>query len=247
MFAEPPPTSFDLHFTLFGVPVRVHPFFWLAMLMLGPFHDPTPQAALVWVAAAFISILVHEFGHVWAIRYFGSSAHVVLHGFGGLAIQNTSWRRDPKSQFVISLAGPVAGFLLAGTIIAGLKASGVPVEFFHDPLPFGLMPRFGHLPGAYLSLFVFCLLYANIFWGVFNLLPIFPLDGGQMSLAAFQLYDQRDGNRKAFQLSIGTAVLLAVYAISEEQVFMALFFAYLAYQNWQYLQQLRGRFPGSPW
>lgn len=247
IFSEPPRTAYDLHFTLFGVPVRVHPFFWLAMLMLGPFGDPTPQTGLVWVVAAFISILMHEFGHVWAIRYYGSSAHIVLHGFGGLAIQNSTWQRDSKSQIVISLAGPIAGFLLAGTIIAGLMASGVRVEFFNEPLPFGLMPEFSRLPGIYLNLFVFCLLYANIFWGVFNLLPIFPLDGGQVAMAFFQLHDQRDGMRRAFQLSIVTAALLLIYALSERQMFMAVFFGYLAYQNYQNLQQLRGRFPGSPW
>jgi Zn-dependent protease len=156
------------------------------------------------------------------------------------------WRRDSKSQIVISLAGPVAGFLLAGTIIAGLMASGVIVKFIY-PLPFGIVPYFSPLPSEHLHQFVEDLLVANIFWGVFNLLPIFPLDGGQVALAAFQLHDQRDGMRKAFLLSLITAALLVVYSFSLKQTFMAIFFGYLAYQNWQYLQQLRGRFPGSPW
>ena len=129
LFEEPPRTAYDLNFTLLGTPVRVHPFFWLIMLLLGSSADTTAQEALVWLVAAFVSILVHEFGHVLAINYYGSPAHIVLHGFGGLAIQDSNWRRDPKSQIVISLAGPAAGFLLAGVILIGLKLGGQLAEF----------------------------------------------------------------------------------------------------------------------
>ena len=103
-FAEPQRTSYDLNFRLFGVPVRVHPFFWLAMLLLGTNSETTPKEALVWVVAAFVSILVHEFGHVAAITYFGSRCHVVLHGFGGLAIDDFN-RRAYAAAANLDLAG----------------------------------------------------------------------------------------------------------------------------------------------
>jgi stage IV sporulation protein FB len=64
LIGEPPPTQADLHFRLFGIPVRVHPFFWVATLFLGMAGKTAdPVNTLIWVAVVFVSILVHEFGH----------------------------------------------------------------------------------------------------------------------------------------------------------------------------------------
>lgn len=244
LFEEPPRTAYDLNFTLLGTPVRVHPFFWLIMLLLGSSADTTAQEALVWLVAAFVSILVHEFGHVLAINYYGSPAHIVLHGFGGLAIQDSNWRRDPKSQIVISLAGPAAGFLLAGVILIGLKLGGQ-LAFLRLGMPNIVNFQFYSFGKPYVDLLIGDLLYANIYWGLLNLLPIYPLDGGQTAASVFQIYDYRDGLRKALMLSIGTAVLIGVYGLTQGWQFSLFFFGYLAYQNYMTLQQLDGRYPGS--
>jgi hypothetical protein len=69
--------------------------------------------ALIWVAVCFISILLHEMGHVFALRCFGVDAEAALYGFGGLAIP----QRDVNGvvpRVLVALAGPVAGFCLAG-------------------------------------------------------------------------------------------------------------------------------------
>ena len=97
----------------------------------------------------------------------------------------------------------------------------------------------------YVDLLIGDLLYANIYWGLLNLLPIYPLDGGQTAASVFQLYDYRDGLRKALMLSIGTAVLIGVYGLTQGWQFSLFFFGYLAYQNYMTLQQLDGRYPGS--
>ena len=92
MLADPGPTPFDLRFRLFGTDVRVHPFFWLITILFGWswLLEVLPGNGLIevalWVACAFFSILLHEFGHVWMGRAFGSHGHIVLHGMGGLAI-----------------------------------------------------------------------------------------------------------------------------------------------------------------
>ncbi len=157
-FADPSPSPADLHFRLFGFPVRIHPFFWILCLVLGP---KEPQAALLWAVAVVISVLVHELGHAVLQRQFGGRPSIVLYGFGGLAIPNgppvSSWR-----QIAISLAGPGAGFLLAGLIWLGLTQLSEPL---------------GRIP----ALFISSLLFINVVWGVFNLLPIYPLDGGHVS------------------------------------------------------------------
>jgi stage IV sporulation protein FB len=248
IFQEPPRTNYDLNFTLFGTPVRIHPFFWLVGLMLGgPRMDF--KIALIWLAASFISILIHELGHVLAFNYYGTSAHVVLHGFGGLAIPNSHYgRRDHFSQIVISLAGPFAGFAMAGCILLGLKLGNIPIGLTFG-LPTLIDIEYIDLESRYLRILIAALLNLNIFWGLINLAPIYPLDGGQVSASLFQMYDFRDGFRKALILSMGTAIFIGVYFIANTNnaMFGAVFFGYLAYQNYQTLQMLSGRFPGSPW
>jgi Zn-dependent protease len=246
VFFEPPRTAYDLNFRIFGVPVRVHPFFWLAMVLLFPGGDPTPRDALIWVVAAFVSITAHELGHVVAITVFGSRAYVVLHGFGGLAIDQWNRRRTPPQQILISLAGPAAGFLLIGLVVLGIKLTGTPVAFeYRKPLGF----LFGSgIESATLNRFVWFLWIANIYWGLLNLLPIYPLDGGQATAAMFLWNDPGDGLRKAITLSFGIAVMLVVFAILNLGFNLtAVFFGYLAYENYQMLQSLRGGYRGSQW
>jgi hypothetical protein len=244
--AEPQRTAYDVNFQLFGVPVRIHPFFWLAMVLLGTGPKTTPQDALVWVVAAFLSILVHEFGHVAAIAYYGSRSRIVLHAFGGLAIQDSNWRRRPPEQIVISLAGPAAGFLFAALVVLLVRLGGSPVDvrYFRPIYLFFLHEPF---EARMLNLLIQDLWFANIYWGILNLLPIYPLDGGQASAALFQLHDSGDGLRKALTLSFGVAVLMTIYAFLNFGGFSGIFFGYLAYQNYQLLQGLRGGYRGSPW
>src|SRR5262245_5981072 len=85
----PGATPFDLTFRLFGTDVRVHPFFWLVTLLMNESllrAENGLALLIVWVAAVFLSILLHEFGHVWMWRFFGVRANILLHGMGGLAI-----------------------------------------------------------------------------------------------------------------------------------------------------------------
>ena len=75
---EPPPTRFDLHFTFFGVPVRVEPWFWLMSLILAVRPGVPPKFVLIWMVAVFVSILIHEFCHALAIRYYGWRPRIIL-------------------------------------------------------------------------------------------------------------------------------------------------------------------------
>ena len=89
MFTDPSPSPYDLHFRVFGIPVRIHPSFWILSAVFG---WGTLQAGfgflLLWILCFFISILVHELGHILMGMIFGRRGHIVLYGFGGLAISN---------------------------------------------------------------------------------------------------------------------------------------------------------------
>ena len=121
IFEVPEPTRGEIHFRLFDIPVRVHPYFWLTTLFMG--LSPDVGTLLIWVGVVFVSILWHELGHVFAYRFFGIRGDVVyadsaasrcrIGKFEGLS---RAWSLQPS--------GHCAEFLIAAS---GVRVS---VEFF---------------------------------------------------------------------------------------------------------------------
>src|SRR5262249_2171168 len=84
LLLEPERTQFDLSWRMFGVRVRVHPMFWLISCLMGAnlLNHPSGNGVGllgIWVGCVFVSILVHEFGHVLMGRAFGADGQVVLY------------------------------------------------------------------------------------------------------------------------------------------------------------------------
>jgi Zn-dependent protease len=262
--SEPPQTQYDLHFRIAGIPVRVHPLFWLMCIVLGaPTGDsgasgePTAEnpavVLLIWVGVVFVSILVHELGHAFTMQYFGQAARVVMYMMGGLAIPESSpWRsgsthrsRGPGEQILISAAGPGAGFLLAGIVFGSVVAAGgsvVWLRFFGVvPLPWAIPPLTANV---YLDELVYSLLSVNIFWGLMNLLPVYPLDGGHISRELFVSGDPYGGILKSLWLSVIVAIVVAVgglMGMGRGGIYLAILFGSLAFSNYQLIQHLGGR------
>jgi Zn-dependent protease len=249
LLTEPPSSQGDLHFRLFGFPVRVHPLFWVVTVIMGlqgGGEEGTPPAQLlIWIAIVFISILVHELGHAFLQRRFGGRPWITLHGFGGLASCDDC-DSSPRSQILIALAGPVAGFCLAAVVIAALRLSGHAVTLTSaSNRLLGMIPM--PLPGATLyfeplasqagTIFVFNMLWVNIVWGLVNLLPVYPLDGGRISRELCTLNHPRRGVILSLQISIGVAIAMAIFGVwAWQSLFVALMFGYFAFINYQTLQ-----------
>lgn len=250
---EPQPTAYDLRFPVAGIPVRVHPLFWLAAVLLGA-QGGDGTTLLIWVGVVFVSILAHELGHALAYRYYGQASQIVLYLMGGLTIAagaagGSSWGRPrlgPQGHAFISAAGPAAGFLLATVIIGLVFAAGGAVDFHFTR---------GFLPGwdvqlrappqegnFYWYVLIEDLLYVNIFWGLVNLLPVYPLDGGQIAREWFASQDPWNGTARALWLSVCVSGAMAVVSLLLwRSIFMALLFGSLAFSNYQALQQSGGR------
>lgn len=242
MLVEPERTRYDLSFRLFGFPIRVHPLFWLGAALLGASAlDRGLIYLVIWIAVVFVSILVHELGHAVAFRLFGTDSHIVMYVFGGLAVP---WNdvRHRWQRILVALAGPIAGFILCGI-----------VYFSNEFVPWARQG--GPLIGS-----LFWYLFAvNLFWGLFNLLPVFPLDGGRVANEVCGAIWRRNGLRIALEISIGVAGLVALYSLACEferhrdggwlsalpwwvprgSFWTALLFGMLAAQNYQILQQLQ--------
>lgn len=268
MFGEPQPTQADLHFNVAGFPVRVSPWFWAIALLIGlNSFGGEVIGTLTSVAVVFVSILVHELGHAVMQRKFGGRPHIVLHGMGGLAICGDC-DRSPRSQVIICLAGPIAGFLLAALTMVGVWLTSdymafVPMgsEWSDSALELrdageldgtGLMIGtflFGAYPSLPLNDLVIMLMFVNVVWGLMNLLPIYPLDGGQIAREFFTLgQNPQQGVIRSLQLSIGVAAVVAAWMLlGRGQLYTALLFGFLAYSNYRTLQAYTGRGPGYGW
>lgn len=244
LIGEPAPTQADLHFRLFGFPVRVHPFFWIVSLLLGMGGGQAdPVATLIWVGVVFVSILVHELGHAFTQRYYGGRPWITLYSFGGLAACNDC-DRSPRSQILISLAGPAAGFVLVAIVVgvlaslgqvAGFEWSLIPVQWI--PFDLGYLQMHDKLTPR--DELIWYLLQVNFLWGFINLLPVYPLDGGHVARELFTLKNARAGIVQSLQLSTGTAVLIAIYALTRHQLYTCIMFGLLAYGSFQTLQSYR--------
>jgi len=244
LFQPPPPTRYDLNFSLAGIPVRVHPLFWLIAVLLGSSGDILLLP--IWVLVIFVSILVHELGHALAFRRYGQRSQIVLHFAGGLTIpEPVYWGGGlanvgltPNQQIFISLAGPGAGFTLAALVIVVVVVTGGSVITTRllglIPLPLNALMPFG---GRILNVLVSMLLWVNVFWGLINLVPVYPLDGGSITRNVLLQTDPIDGIRKSLWVSVVAGVLVALLGLFFlRSIYMALLFGFLAFQSYQSLQ-----------
>jgi len=97
---------------------------------------------------------------------------------------------------------------------------------------------------VFFTLFLNFLFFINVFWGIVNLLPIYPLDGGQIAREVL-LKMHPDGIRWSLMISMTVAVLLTAAALIQwNQPFVAVFFGYFAYMNYMALSYTSG---GGRW
>ncbi len=181
----------SLQFRISGIPVRVELIFFIVMGFLGWANGYQGVEIAVFLVVGGMSILIHELGHATAQRSFGGRPTVTLTGFGGYTLGPV----QPRGRsLVVTLAGPAAGFLAAvvgvllSQVVAGPDLVDTAIEI---------------------------LIYVNILWGIFNLLPILPLDGGHVAADLF-------GLRNAQYLSLAGAVVLGLLGFLLRAPFMAI-------------------------
>jgi Zn-dependent protease len=216
-----------LSFRLGKIPVRVQAWFFVLTVFLGSAGDP--RLLLPWVAIVFVSVLMHELGHALTGLAFGLQPSIELHGMGG----TTSWAASkPLSTWqrvAISLAGPFAGFAVGALVFAATLEGLFPKAELWDDV-------------------VAQLLFVNVGWGVLNLLPMLPLDGGNVMTALLNGMTGGRGERPARIVSMGVAVLAGVLVIVFKRggwwgAFLILsFFA----TNYRGLQALKARESDAP-
>ena len=234
-----------VRFSLFALPVSVEPWFWVMAFVLGRDLDIRDRESLIstviFAALVFISILVHELGHALSGRWLaGGRQSIRLWGFGGLAY-NEGGRWTRTRRIIMILAGPGAGFLLFGAVVAGIlvafpgKAGWELCRFLvvggDIPKDQSVLEFFAAKPRLIEVLYQ--LLWINLWWGLVNLLPVHPLDGGQVAAEFIP------SQRRVHLIGTITGAGVAAAAFVHGHSYAALLFGFLAWQNFQNMNRPR--------
>jgi Zn-dependent protease len=182
--------------------------------MLFAFDSGTsPAKMLLLIGVLSFSLLFHEYGHALTALFFGRNPEINLVAFGGNATYNGIGLSD-KQQFLITLNGP-----LFTAFLVFLSYVCLQFHFFHN---------------YFANYFLFQTMRLNIFWGLANIIPLYPLDGGHL-LRYF--LKARFGDEKGLRISltIGNvcAVLASTYFFCTQCYYFGFIFLYYGFQNLQ--------------
>ena len=210
-------------------PVTVFPWFFLSAVVLGA-DMGTTWKIFAWIFVVFVSVVFHELGHAVVGKLYGGHPEIRLEAFGGVTFPQLPERPGPVKQFVLSFAGPIAGLLL-GAIYWGLVRVWPPG------------------PGSPVAWMMSQFMTVSVIWAIFNLLPVLPLDGGQMMLSVLEFVRRKQSVTLASWLSFVFALAAAGGAtlLFGVDPFMLLFFGLFAYQNFMRARASAGpRAPAQP-
>ncbi len=204
------------------IPIKISPFFWVTAALIGWINSMQTShpfiLTLIWIVVIFVSILVHEYGHALTSRYFGQKPRIQLVAFGGLTYPEGPRLRGWR-EFLVVLNGPIFGFLLF-LLALFLLSTGV----FENP---------------YILYTLKILTWVNLFWTVVNLLPVMPLDGGQLLRVVFESVCGAKGIKYATFTSMLLSVGFSITFFFVGYFLVGAIFFLFAFQNFSAWKQSR--------
>jgi stage IV sporulation protein FB len=209
------------HFSIAGIPVRIEPVFVVVAVLFGFGLDPL-WLLLAWVVVVFVSILVHELGHALTLKAFGQPSSIVLHAFGGVTV--SSRRLSRGRSILVSLAGSVTALVLLG--VPALVALDTDWAREREFAWNAVDSDFNWWPVLTMVAF------ANVVWSLANLLPIRPLDGGNIATDLF-------GIDIARKLSVAVAGAGALWGFTSGNTYVGFFAVMLGLINFSELRAER--------
>jgi Zn-dependent protease len=183
-----------------AIPLYAH---WTALfmvLMSWNWSDGDMSRFAIYLFVLVTGILLHELGHGLMARALGAfGITITLWAFGGLCQSS----RDPRPtrELLIVAAGPAVSLLLAGLgwVVGSVLYTHAPEIMMRTPL---------------LAVFIDVWIWINLIMGIFNLLPIYPLDGGQLVYNTVWGVTGREGTARAITWPVAVVTGIAVLAAS---------------------------------
>ena len=213
----------------FGIPLYFHIFLviFLAVEVLSSVFSGH-FLRIAWPFLLMFSVYLHELGHALSSASFGAKPRrIVLHLFGGVAEVPGGLSR--RQELWVIAWGPLVSLFLA---VGGYFLGWVPIPWL-----------------AWMGRMLF---FINSVLFLFNILPIFPLDGGQFLRGFLSLrIGPHEAIRRSLPWSMLLLLLLGVFALATGQFFMLIISAvvlmvnYAEWQRWQHL--FGGRFWSYLW
>ncbi len=208
---------------LFGIDVQLH-WTWFVVAAIQLHYAQLfrhPVWHLVTYLALFAIVLLHEFGHALACRSVGGQAdRIVLWPLGGIAFVRPPFR--PGAVLWSIAAGPLVNVILVPiTVLAYvLVATDTTV-----------VSQFSQMKDIELVLLAICVM--NLWILGFNLLPIYPLDGGQILQALLWFFLGPARSLKiATIIGLMVAAVTAVGSLLAGRVWLLLMALFIGWQSW---------------
>jgi Zn-dependent protease len=214
-------------FRLFGITVYVHWMWFLAAVYSFQYRTHV-YSSLVWNVLEYLSlfaiVLTHEFGHQLACRQVGGKTHdIVLWLLGGVAYVSPPQR--PGAQLWSIAAGLLVNVVLI-PVFSVLVSVSSHLEWY-DSHP----DLYNYLHNVW---------WMNVGLLIFNLMPIYPLDGGQI-LRSLLWYPFGRANSLFAASIIGLIglALLIILAIADQSLWLGFIAVFIAMNCWGGLKQAR--------
>lgn len=189
-------------FDFHGTPVYLKYWFLILLLFL--------SVKVVFVA--FISVLIHEMAHAWVAKKLGYPVHrIYLDIFHGAAEIDLGYQNNYKDTIRIVSAGPLSNAALV-LLSSCLLFSGI-------------------IPEAFVQ-FTKLFIIINLFLSIFNILPIYPLDGGRITKALFLKHFGKKGQLYSGIVSMVFSILVLLYALLAFDlilIFFSIIFIFISY------------------
>ena len=196
---------------VFGIPIRAHFLLLIALpFIMNWFSTPSGLMRLIGAIGLFASVALHELGHSVVAQAKGAHIlEIVLYPFGGAAkISNIPVK--PLDEILVALAGPAVSLILGiiGTFV-GFRIYAAQPELNYNPL-------------------ILELGIINIGLFVFNLFPVFPMDGGRVLRATLAMKKSRvEATRIAATIGKYFCIFFVVYGLLKMNFFLAFIGGYI--------------------
>ncbi len=199
------------------IPLKISPFFFLTAGVIGYLNSYSIIGTAVWIGIIFVSVLFHELGHAVASKVFGQNPRIELIAFGGLTIPE-GIKLKPWKEFIVILMGPLFGFFL-------FVGASIMLQFpYGTPFVRSVIEKFR---------------YINLFWTFVNLLPILPLDGGQLVRVVLDWIFGPKSIRFALYVSFFFSAILCVASFLIGLFLIGAIFLIFAVQSIEGIRQTR--------
>jgi len=191
--------------------IHLHPILWIFFVI------SFLTGSFTELAIIFSIVFLHELGHYIAASSFKwRISAIILWAFGGVMKTDEHGTRPVREEVIVILAGPMVQVFIYG--------------FLYSAFSFGMIPDY------YYGL----ILYYNTIILLFNLLPVWPLDGGKLVFLALTTFLTF---KKAYYVTIISSLVICALIIIAQLLFFPftlssfLIWLFLIHENrkeWKY-------------